>query len=556
MVEGPQCNLKSKKLAGLVGQRVRRCSDASLAAKLHAAGAVLRVVAVGKECFVVFERLALRLHYAMAGSQCVRDVSSKPQPLPAGSRKRLTLALELDTLAVDLYDCGRPSIRTLNYLASVESRAGRDVIAEPREFDRRAVVEKLHADTRPAYDALMDQVSFPGVGNVIKCEALHEAAVSPTILLSELPEARLVLLVTMARAFAQRWHEACRRGVGIAKRVYGRTCTACACGAQISLIRAGEKNRITYYCPRCQSREASLTPAIARGRGGSLLGWLQPKDTNVAAAPRGAAVYGDADAAGGAKAEGARIEQNRLAALRKRELAQRKKQQQAPPPQGAQGVRHDVCVVAGAEWACGACTLLNSAQDRRCQACRAPHPEAAAATVAARKRPAAAQPASIANKRPALRPASAAAAASEAAGGGVRLAAPRCKCGIPTKLQRVRKPGPNHGRLFWSCPKRQAQSCKGAFLWADAPFPHCACCTKGCTKKKKKAILRRVLKPGATNGRYFFSCAVAPSGPGRPGKGNGKGNGKCNGGGCGFFSWENNHAACWDKHAPPIEIPL
>ena len=81
-----RCNLKSKKLAGLVGQRVRQCSDASLAARLANAGAVLRIVAVGKECFVVFEQLALRLHYAMSGSQCVRDVSSEPQPLPAGSR--------------------------------------------------------------------------------------------------------------------------------------------------------------------------------------------------------------------------------------------------------------------------------------------------------------------------------------------------------------------------------------------------------------------------------------------------------------------------------------
>lgn len=57
MVEGPQCNLKSEKLAGLVGQRVRQCSDANLAARLVAAGVVLRIVAVGKECFVVFEQL-------------------------------------------------------------------------------------------------------------------------------------------------------------------------------------------------------------------------------------------------------------------------------------------------------------------------------------------------------------------------------------------------------------------------------------------------------------------------------------------------------------------
>ena len=99
------------------------------------------------------------------------------------------------------------------------------------------------------------------MGNVIKCEGLHAAGVSPTIVLSELPDARLGRLVDAVRAFAQRWHEACRRGVGIAKDIYGAT--ACACGAQVGLVRAGEKNRITYYCPRCQSREASLTPIIA-----------------------------------------------------------------------------------------------------------------------------------------------------------------------------------------------------------------------------------------------------------------------------------------------------
>ena len=512
MVEGPQCNLKSKKLAGLVGQHVQQCSDASLAARLAAAGAVLRIVAVGKECFVVFEQLALRLHYAMSGSQFVRDASVEPHALPTGSRKQLSLVLELDTLAVDLYDCGRSTIRTLNYLATVESRAGRDVIAE--EFDRRAVVEMLRADSRPAYDALMDQVSFPGVGNVIKCEALHEAAVSPTIMLSELPEARLVLLVNVARAFAQRWHEACRRGVGIQKRVYGLT--ACACGALISLVRAGEKNRITYFCPRCQTRETSLTQAIAR-RGGSLLGWLQPKNTNAVG---GAAIHGD-DGGGEAKAEITAVVVS------------------APAAGGGGGLteeqrlmieRNKAAALARRQWACAQCTLLNAAQERRCKACRTSRPEAAAAA-AARKRPAE-TPTNTANKRPPT-----AAAASEA--GGVRLAAPRCKCSTSTKLQRVRKAGPNQGRLFWSCPKRQEQSC-GAFIWADAAFPSC-----GCTKK---ALLRRVLKPGATNGRYFFSCP-APSG------GSGKGTGG-SGSGCGFFSWESNHAACCDKNAAPVQIPL
>ena len=67
MVEGPQCNLKSQRLAaaGVVGQRVVRAlgsagtngtngTNATLPARLASAGPILRVVAIGKECFVVF----------------------------------------------------------------------------------------------------------------------------------------------------------------------------------------------------------------------------------------------------------------------------------------------------------------------------------------------------------------------------------------------------------------------------------------------------------------------------------------------------------------------
>ena len=74
MVEGPQCHLKARKLegAGLVGQRVLRAvcpGNATLAARLASAGPILRIVAVGKECFFVFADCALRLHFAMSGSQ-------------------------------------------------------------------------------------------------------------------------------------------------------------------------------------------------------------------------------------------------------------------------------------------------------------------------------------------------------------------------------------------------------------------------------------------------------------------------------------------------------
>ena len=563
MVEGPQCHLKARKLqgAGLVGQRVLRAvcpGNATLAARLASAGPILRIVAVGKECFFVFADCALRLHFAMSGSQVIRN--GPAPPLPRGSRKVLTLTLELQSgCAVDVFDASNPTVRTLGYLANVESRAGRDVIAD--EFERQSVIELLRGDPRLALDALMDQQTFPGVGNVIKCEGLHEACVSPTIVLSELPAARLGLLVDTVRAFAQRWHDACRRGVAISKRIYGSTVCACGqevslslsrslavcarvcvlmpCRLQVGLVRAGEKNRITYFCAKCQSREASLRPQIPR-RSGTLLGWLQGSNAHRGNCP--------------APATSAHMDQ------------------------GVQGA--EPAALEG-KWPCSRCTLLNHPAAQRCGACRGPRDAGSTAAAEAStgasstqveahcsgsaKRMAADSPygpddAANTGKRhqPTERmPPRAGNASLPAAGvrhdGGLRLAAPACRCSAKAKLQRVRKAGANHGRLFWSCPKRQGQGC-GAFIWADERFPSCLCTANG----RKKALLRRVLKAGPSNGRYFFSCAGGGGGTSKnakpvPGK---TPSDAVSGDGCGFFSWESEQLQCWDAAAAPVALPL
>jgi formamidopyrimidine-DNA glycosylase len=87
------------------------------------------------------------------------------------------------------------------------------------------------------------------------------------------------------------------------------------------------------------------------------------------------------------------------------------------------------------------------------------------------------------------------------------LQQPKCACSLPSLLQRVRKEGPNRHRLFWSCSNgnnrnKKKPSCK-FFYWADAQFPRCSNHCASAT------ILRRVLKPGNNNGRYFYCCSVS-----------------------------------------------
>jgi hypothetical protein len=77
--------------------------------------------------------------------------------------------------------------------------------------------------------------------------------------------------------------------------------------------------------------------------------------------------------------------------------------------------------------------------------------------------------------------------------------APQCRCKAAASLQRVRKDGPTHNRLFYHCGSHSKLRCEH-FAWADQDFPRC--------HHDKVAILRRVLKPGDNNGRYFFCCSL------------------------------------------------
>ena len=301
-------------------------------------------------------------------------------------------------------------------------------------------------------------------------------------------------------------------------------------------MRAGEKNRITYFCAKCQSRDASLCLQIPR-RSGTLLGWLQGSNEHRGNCPATATSAHMDHGVGGRGAEAAALE---------------------------------------GKWPCSRCTLLNHPTAQRCDACRGPRDAGSTAAAGASTGASSAQahysdstkrmsadppygPDDVTNTSKRHQPNETRLVPSGTAplpaavvthDGGLRLAAPACRCSATAKLQRVRKAGVNHGRLFWSCPQRQGQAC-GAFSWADDHFPSCLCSAN----RRKKAILRRVLKPGPSNGRYFFSCANGTSKNAKLVAGKTTSN-AVSGAGCGFFSWESEQLQCWDASAAPVALPL
>jgi endonuclease-8 len=121
------------------------------------------------------------------------------------------------------------------------------------EFDAERFLRQLRRDdpTRPLGDALLDQRTIAGIGNLWKAEACWGAGVSPWRPTGEVSDEEALAVVAAARprmlAAAARGHQ------DRDHRVYGRAGRPCPrCGARIRARGQGDDNRRTFWCGRCQ----------------------------------------------------------------------------------------------------------------------------------------------------------------------------------------------------------------------------------------------------------------------------------------------------------------
>jgi endonuclease-8 len=128
---------------------------------------------------------------------------------------------------------------------------GPDILAA--EFDHDRFLARLRQDdgTRPIGDALLDQRTIAGIGNIWKSEGCWEARVSPWRPVASVTDEEARAIVDGARP---RMLRSGTRGPQHAReqvwRHQGRPCSRC--GAPIQAARMGDGNRITYWCAGCQ----------------------------------------------------------------------------------------------------------------------------------------------------------------------------------------------------------------------------------------------------------------------------------------------------------------
>lgn len=384
-------------------------------------------------------------------------------------------------------------------------------------------------------DVLMDQRVLPGVGNIIRNEALFDSGLHPALRVCHLTEEQTQRLVKMTRDFSLLFYRCRKAGLAISKhyKVYGRSHCG-RCRSRITVCRLGENSRMTYFCPHCQrgddgradtgqppARNTAVGPTPQQDRLGDHVArkweeaWACGLCTliNRPSAQACDACLAPRPADSGLQEEGGSAALSHLVKY---------------PCNGFGKPQAEVKIHRKAAFGSTTLVLTEVSQNARPSgrrrsadrppegAFRAPEPwEEGASAASLRGSPSGStSPRPPACKRPRTAPGSSPGSGSRHPGlslrepqmdttdGACAPLAPAPRCHQHRRLCALRvvsKDGENKGRPFYTCPLPREAQC-GFFAWADLSFPFC--------NHGRRCILRTVLKMGANNGRKFFVCPL------------------------------------------------
>ena len=243
-------------LAGHVPDELRtphpRFTGARWEEKL-AGRAVESVDAHGKHLFLRFEGgLTIHSHLRMTGSW---RVLSRGAPWPRSSRAAWFVArrgarevVQFNGPVLELMTAGRARFDQRL------SQLGPDILAP--EFDAERFLRRLRDDdpTRPLGDALLDQRTVAGIGNLWKVEGCFLAQVDPWRPAGRVSDEEALAIVGACRRRMQR--SAQDGNQDRFKQIYGtagQPCPRCGPASRIRVRGQWDENRPTFWCPRCQT---------------------------------------------------------------------------------------------------------------------------------------------------------------------------------------------------------------------------------------------------------------------------------------------------------------
>lgn len=198
--------------------------------------------------------LTIHTHLKMDGSWRISPGSQRP---PGGHAVRLVLA-NSDWLAAG-YRLGIVALLRTSAECEVVGHLGPDLLGP--DWDSPEAVRRLTSDpARPVGEAITDQRNVAGIGNIYKAEVLFLRGLDPWRPTGTVAD--LAALVGLARRLLDaNKNRAGQVTTGTDRPggrtwVYGRAGLPCRrCGTPIRVADQGPaaRERITYWCPSCQS---------------------------------------------------------------------------------------------------------------------------------------------------------------------------------------------------------------------------------------------------------------------------------------------------------------
>jgi endonuclease-8 len=212
--------------------------------------AVRSVDAHGKHLFLRFEGdLTLHSHLRMGGKWGVYRRGERWRRSP----RRAWLVVRTEHHEVVQFDGPVLELMTESRTRFDRRLAalGPDILGE--EFDEGVFLRRLREDdpTRGIGDAILDQRTVAGIGNVWKSESCFLAGIDPWRKAAEVTDDEALAIVREARPLMRK--SADGSGHMRPSWVYERAGLPCRrCNGPIRSRGQGDDNRTTYWCPTCQ----------------------------------------------------------------------------------------------------------------------------------------------------------------------------------------------------------------------------------------------------------------------------------------------------------------
>jgi endonuclease VIII len=213
---------------------------------------ITSVDAHGKHLFLRFEGgLAIHSHLRMTGAWSVVEPGRRWPRSPRSAwlvlRRGDREIVQFNGPVLELMTEGRT--RFDQRLAQL----GPDILAP--DFDADRFLRRLRDDdpTRPIGDALLDQRTVAGIGNMWKAEGCFEARIDPWRPAGSVSDAEALAIVDACRPRMRQ--SAIGGDPSPFRRVYSRAgmpCPRCGSASRIQQRGQGDDNRPTYWCPSCQ----------------------------------------------------------------------------------------------------------------------------------------------------------------------------------------------------------------------------------------------------------------------------------------------------------------